>query len=376
MRYFIIAGEASGDIHGSALIKSLKEQDSEAQVEFLGGDLMARSAGHEPLIHYRDMAFMGFIEVIKHLGSILGFMKKAKIAMTNNRPDALILIDYPSFNLKMAKWAKQQEITVFYFISPKVWAWKEWRVKDIKKYVDRMFSILPFETNFYRKHNYEVEYVGNPTVKEINSALATMRGATQFRENNGLDPNKPIIALLPGSRIKEIRDNLPTMIAAAKLHNSCQTVIAGAPSIDDEIYSLAIKGKKIPVLREQTFELVHHAKVALVTSGTATLETALLGTPQVACYRMNGSKLVYTFYRKLIKGKYVTLPNLIADEPIIPELLLHNCNVESVDDQLTQLLSDTDERKSMIEGYDKIAQLLTTKDCAQITAQRIIEQLR
>ena len=376
MRYFIIAGEASGDIHGSALIKSLKEQDSEAQVEFLGGDLMARSAGHEPLIHYRDMAFMGFIEVIKHLGSILGFMKKAKIAMTNNRPDALILIDYPSFNLKMAKWAKQQEIPVFYFISPKVWAWKEWRVKDIKKYVDRMFSILPFATNFYRKHNYEVEYVGNPTVKEINSALATMRGATQFRENNGLDPNKPIIALLPGSRIKEIRDNLPTMIAAAKLHNSCQTVIAGAPSIDDEIYSLAIKGKKIPVLREQTFELVHHAKVALVTSGTATLETALLGTPQVACYRMNGSKLVYTFYRKLIKGKYVTLPNLIADEPIIPELLLHNCNVESVDDQLTQLLSDTDERKSMIEGYDKIAQLLTTKDCAQITAQRIIEQLR
>ena len=177
MRYFIIAGEASGDIHGSALIKSLKEQDSEAQVEFLGGDLMARSAGHEPLIHYRDMAFMGFIEVIKHLGSILGFMKKAKIAMTNNRPDALILIDYPSFNLKMAKWAKQQEIPVFYFISPKVWAWKEWRVKDINKYVDRMFSILPFETNFYRKHNYEVEYVGNPTVKEINSALATMRGS-------------------------------------------------------------------------------------------------------------------------------------------------------------------------------------------------------
>lgn len=376
MRYFIIAGEASGDIHGSALITSLKELDSEAQIEFLGGDLMARSAGHEPLIHYRDMAFMGFIEVIKHLGSILGFMKKAKSAMTSNRPDALILIDYPSFNLKMAKWAKQQAIPVFYFISPKVWAWKEWRVKDIKRYVDRMFSILPFETDFYRKHNYEVEYVGNPTVKEINIALTTMRAATQFREDNGLDPQKPIIALLPGSRIKEIRDNLPTMIAAAKLHNSCQAVIAGAPSIDNEIYSLAIKGKKIPVLREQTFELAHHAKVALVTSGTATLETALLGTPQVACFRMNGSKLVYTFYRKLIKGKYVTLPNLIADEPIIPELLLHNCNVESVDDHLTQLLSETDERKAMIKGYYKIAQLLTTKDCAQTTAQRIIQQLR
>lgn len=376
MRYFIIAGEASGDIHGSALIASLKEQDNDAQIEFLGGDLMAQNAGHEPLIHYRDMAFMGFIEVLKHLGSILGFMKKAKEAIASKRPDALILIDYPSFNLKMAKWAKQHGIPVFYFISPKVWAWKEWRVKDIKRYVDRMFSILPFETEFYRKHDYEVEYVGNPTVKEINNAVGTMRNATQFCADNGLDPSKPIIALLPGSRMKEIRDNLPTMIAAAKLHNSCQTVIAGAPSIEDDAYSLAIKGKRIPVLRDQTFELVRHSRVALVTSGTATLETALLGTPQVACYRMNGSKLVYSFYRKLIKGNYVTLPNLIADAPIIPELLLHNCNVESVDDHLTQLLNESDERKAMIEGYERIAKTLTTKDCTQITAQRIIQQLR
>ena len=376
MRYFIIAGEASGDIHGSALIASLKEQDNDAQIEFLGGDLMAQNAGHEPLIHYRDMAFMGFIEVIKHLGSILGFMKQAKEAMASNRPDALILIDYPSFNLKMAKWAKQQGIPVFYFISPKVWAWKEWRVKDIKRYVDRMFSILPFETEFYRKHEYEVEYVGNPTVKEINNAVRTMRNAAQFCVDNGLDPSKPIIALLPGSRMKEIRDNLPTMIAAAKLHNSCQTVIAGAPSIEDEAYSLAIKGKKIPVLRDQTFELVRHSRVALVTSGTATLETALLGTPQVACYRMNGSKLLYNFYRALIKGNYVTLPNLIADAPIIPELLLHNCNVENVDDHLTQLLNESDERKAMIEGYKRIASILTTKDSAQTTAQRIIQQLK
>ena len=376
MRYFIIAGEASGDIHGSALIASLKEQDNNAQIEFLGGDLMAQNAGHEPLIHYRDMAFMGFIEVIKHLGSILGFMKKAKEAITSKRPDALILIDYPSFNLKMAKWAKQHGISVFYFISPKVWAWKEWRVKDIKRYVDRMFSILPFETEFYRKHEYEVEYVGNPTVKEISNAVGTMRDATQFCADNGLDPSKPIIALLPGSRMKEIRDNLPTMIAAAKLHNSCQTVIAGAPSVEDDAYSLAIKGKRIPVLRDQTFELVRHSRVALVTSGTATLETALLGTPQVACYRMNGSKVVYSFYRKLIKGNYVTLPNLIADAPIIPELLLHNCNVESVDDHLTQLLNESDERKAMIKGYERIAKILTTKDCTQITAQRIIQQLR
>ncbi len=376
MKYFIIAGEASGDIHGSALIEALKQQDGQAQFDFLGGDLMARSAGHEPLIHYRDMAFMGFIEVIKHLGSILGFMKHAKQAMTENRPDALILIDYPSFNLKMAKWAEGQGIPVFYFISPKVWAWKEYRVKDIKRYVKRVYSILPFETEFYRKHDYDVEYVGNPTVKEIAAALSKMRPAVEFRADNDLGSEKPIIAIVPGSRKKEIRDNLPTMLAAALLHSDCQAVIAGAPSIDDELYKDVIGDYKVPVLRNQTFELVHNARVALVTSGTATLETALLGTPQVACYRMNGSKRVYWFYRKLIKGKYVTLPNLIADAPIIPELLLHNCSVENVDGWLAKLLNDGSERQEMLNGYRRMAEMLTEKDCAMTTAKRIIEQLK
>ncbi|MBQ2075701.1 MAG: lipid-A-disaccharide synthase [Muribaculaceae bacterium] len=375
MRYFIIAGEASGDIHGAALIDAIKQHDSEAQVEFLGGDLMAQSAGHAPLIHYRDMAFMGFIEVIKHLGSILGFMRRAKKAMTARRPDALILIDYPSFNLKMAKWAKGQDIPVFYFISPKVWAWKEYRVKDIKRYVTRMFSILPFETAFYRKHDYEVEYVGNPTVKEIQQAIDTMRPVDLFRSDNGLDPAKPIIAIVPGSREKEIRDNLPTMLAAALDHSDCQPVIAGAPSIDNSIYEKLMTKFQVPVLHDQTFELVHNARVALVTSGTATLETALLGTPQVACYRMNGSEQLYKFYSRLIKGKYVTLPNLIADEPIIPELLIHQCTVESVDSWLDRLLDDSDERCNMLAGYKRMQAILTTKDCATTTAQRIIEEL-
>ena len=375
MRYFIIAGEASGDIHGAALIDAIKQHDSEAQVEFLGGDLMAQSAGHAPLIHYRDMAFMGFIEVIKHLGSILGFMRRAKKAMTAHRPDALILIDYPSFNLKMAKWAKGQDIPVFYFISPKVWAWKEYRVKDIKRYVTRMFSILPFETAFYRKHDYEVEYVGNPTVKEIQQAIGTMRPVDQFRSDNGLDHAKPIIAIVPGSREKEIRDNLPTMLAAALDHSDCQPVIAGAPSIDNSIYEKLMTKFQVPVLHDQTFELVHNARVALVTSGTATLETALLGTPQVACYRMNGSEQLYKFYSRLIKGKYVTLPNLIADEPIIPELLIHQCTVESVDSWLDRLLDDSDERRNMLAGYKRMQAILTTKDCATTTAQRIIEEL-
>ncbi len=376
MKYFIIAGEASGDIHGSELIAALKHHDAEAQFDFLGGDLMARNAGHEPLIHYRDMAFMGFVEVIKHLGSILGFMSRAKQAMADNRPDALILIDYPSFNLKMAKWAAGQGIPVYYFISPKVWAWKEYRVKDIKRYVKRMYSILPFETEFYRKHDYEVEYVGNPTVKEVAVAVAAMRSAAEFCAANGLSPEKPIIAVVPGSRKKEIRDNLPTMLAAARRHGHCQAVIAAAPSIDDELYAEVMGDNEVPVLRDQTFELVRHARVALVTSGTATLETALLGTPQVACYRINGSKRVYWFYSKLIKGKYVTLPNLIADAPIIPELLLHHCSVENVDAWLSKLLDDGKERGEMLAGYSEMAALLTEKDCASTTAKRIIEELR
>ena len=376
MRYFIIAGEASGDIHGSELIKALKTHDNETQVDFLGGDLMAAAAGHAPIIHYRDMAFMGFIEVIKHLRSILGFMKKAKKAMTESHPDALILIDYPSFNLKMAKWAKSQGIPVFYFISPKVWVWKEYRVKDIKRYVNRLFSILPFETAFYHKHNYEVEYVGNPSVKEIDNAICDMRTADQFCMDNGINPDKSIIAIVPGSRRKEINDNLPTMLKAAKLHNDCQPVIAGAPGIDSTLYSHIIGDDKVPVLNNQTFELVRHARAAIVTSGTATLETALLGTPQVACYRMNGSKRVYWFYSRLLKTKYVTLPNLITDSQIIPELLLHNCTVEAIDQHLAQLLCNSTERQSMIDGYNLMAEILTKKDCTDITAQRIIDQLK
>lgn len=373
MKYFIIAGEASGDLHGSALIDAIKRHDSEAHFQFLGGDMMAASTGHAPLIHYRDMAFMGFIEVIKHLGSILGFMKIAKQAMKSEHPDALILIDYPSFNLKIAKWAKSQEIKVFYFISPKVWAWKEYRIKDIKRYVDRLFSILPFETEFYHKHGYEVEYVGNPTVKEMSTAIEAMRTPQEFCDNNGLDADKPIIALVPGSRKKEIRDNLPTMLAAASRHSDCQAVVAGAPSIDNELYNQVMGNLKVPVLQNQTHELVRNARVALVTSGTATLETALLNTPQVACYRMNGSKLLFKFYRKLIKGKYVTLPNLITDEAIIPELLLHNCSEENVDSWLSKLLADGDTRQTMLDGYSRMATILTQKDCAETTAQGIIE---
>ena len=377
MRYFIIAGEASGDIHGASLIAAIKQQDAEAQFQFLGGDMMAEAAGCKPLIHYRDMAYMGFIEVAKHLPTILGFMKTAKQAMLANRPDALVLIDYPSFNLKMAKFAHEQGIPAFYFISPKVWVWKEYRVKDIKRYIARMFSILPFETAFYRRHGYEVEYVGNPTVKEIAEASKDFRDFATFAADNALDAGKPLIAIVPGSRQKEIRDNLPTMVEAALRHPDCQAVIAGAPSITDALYEqvLAPLGVKLPVLKGQSFELVHHARVALVTSGTATLEAAILGTPQVACYRMNGSKFVYKFYRRLLKGDYVTLPNLITDEPVIPELLLHFCTADAVDAHLGELLKDSPERAAMLEGYGRMKAILTDKDCTAGAARGIITYL-
>lgn len=360
------------------MIEALKKTDEDAQFSFFGGDMMAAASGTQPIVHYRDMAYMGFIEVIKHLPTILGFLKTAKEAIEHDRPDAVILIDYPSFNLKVAKVAHSQGIPCFYFISPKVWVWKEYRVKDIKRYISRLFSILPFETAFYRRHHYEVEYVGNPTVKEIAEASEHFTHFQTFVADNGLDDEKPIIAIVPGSRRKEIRDNLPTMVEAALRHPDYQPVIAGAPSIPQRLYDDVLDplGVSVPVLHGKSFELVHHARVALVTSGTATLETALLGTPQIACYRMNGSRWVYKFYRHLLKGKYVTLPNLVADEPIIPELLLHYCSVNAVDAHLSALLADSPERRQMLEGYGRMRQILTDKDCTTCTAKGIVEYLK
>ena len=370
MKYFLIAGEASGDLHASHLIESLKQEDPEAEFRFLGGDLMAAQAGVAPIIHYSDMAYMGFADVVKHLGKILGFMGTARHAIDEWRPEAVILVDYPSFNLKVAKYAHNLGIPVHYFISPKVWVWKEWRVKDIRRYVDHMYCILPFEPDWYRERGYTATYVGNPTVQEVARATKDFPDFNGFIAQHGL-PRRPIIALVPGSRVREIRDNLPLMLQAAARHPEYQAVIAGAPSIDDNLYSEVMADKAVPVLRDATYPLVHHARVALVTSGTATLETALLGTPQVACYRFNGSKWSYKFYRRLLSGKYVTLPNLITDEPVIPELLMHLCTVDSIDDHLTQLLGDTPERTAMLDGYRRLADRLGTDVCTA-TAARLI----
>ena len=371
MKYFLIAGEASGDLHASHLIESLKQLDPEAQFRFLGGDMMSAQAGTQPIIHYRDMAYMGFADVVRHLGKILGFLGTARRSIDEWQPAAVILVDYPSFNLKVAKYAHNLGIPVHYFISPKVWVWKEWRVKDIRRYVNHMYCILPFEPDWYRERDYKATYVGNPTVQEVAQASKNLPDFAQFIEEFGL-PDKPIIALVPGSRVREIRDNLPLMLEAAARHPEYQAVIAGAPSIDDSLYRDVMGNQAVPVLRDATYPLVHHARAAIVTSGTATLETALLGTPQVACYRFNGSKLSYNFYRRLLTGKYVTLPNLIVDEPVIPELLMHLCTVDSIDSHLSQLLADSDERTTMLGGYQRLAERLGTDVCTE-TAARLIK---
>ena len=379
MKYFIIAGEASGDIHGAELINSLRALDETAEIRFFGGDKMAQAAGTQPIVHYKDMAYMGIVEVVKHLGPILGFLKTAKAVIDDYAPDAVVLIDYPSFNLKVAKYAHKRGVKTFYFISPKVWAWKEYRVKQIKKYITTLYSILPFETEFFARHHYAVEYVGNPTVGEIAEARLHFADADVFKWKNGLR-GLPIIALVPGSRVKEILDNLPIMLEASKRYlDEYQIVIAGAPGVDralyDEVLAQAGAKRDAVVIEQQTFELVSHARVALVTSGTATLETAVLGTPQVVCYRMGGSKWLKRIYPYVLKVKYVSLPNLIAGTEVIPELLLSDCTADAVAAHLEALLPDGEARDAMLRGYETMKMRLGTARCTDTAARRMMDTL-
>lgn len=379
MKYFLIAGEASGDLHASQLIASLKRGDKNADFRFLGGDLMAQNANTAPIVHYRDMAFMGFTDVIKHLPQILQFMKTAKNAIMSYKPDALILIDYPSFNLKIAKFAKSLNIPVYYYISPKVWAWKEYRVKSIKKYVTKLFSILPFEPKFFKKHNYEVQYVGNPSVEEIHDTLTDAPTRACFLKSFNIDPEKEIIALLPGSRRSEISNNLPEMLKATHSFPEYNVIIAGAPGIEEQFYSHVIKTEgsyDIPkVIFDRTFELVKHSRAALVTSGTATLETAIVGTPQIVCYRGNASKLLYAMFEIFLKVKYISLPNLIAESTVVPELILYHCTKANIVDKLGPILAHSPKRDAIIEGYSLVKKELGNNKCAETTAGEIIKDL-
>lgn len=372
MHYFIIAGEASGDLHGSQLISALMAADTDARFTVIGGDKMAAAAGTTPVIHINDMAFMGFSEVLRNLRKIFGNLSYARRSFDNAHPDSLILIDYPSFNLKMARHAARSNTPVYYYISPKVWAWKTWRVKDIRRYVRRLFSILPFEPEFFSRYGCEITYVGNPSVEEIDAVKATLPSRAEFIAANGLR-DRQLIALLPGSRLGEIRCNLPVMDAVVRRFPQYRAVIAGAPGIADEVYR---RHSTLPVVRDSTYALLASSRAAIVTSGTATLETALLGIPQVAVYRSNGSKLAYDIMKRLLKVNYVTLPNLIVSRPIIPEMLLHECTVDNVADRLAAILPDRAPREEMLNGYEAMRQTLGRSQAAVATAREIIADLK
>lgn len=372
MHYFISAGEASGDLHAAALIEELKRADRQACFTFLGGDLMAKAVGADPVIHYSRMAFMGFSEVLRNLRTIFGNLSVAKKSIAEACPDALILVDYPSFNLKLAKYADKLGIPVYYYIAPKVWAWKEWRVKSIRRYVRRVLSILPFEKEYFSSRNVAVSYVGNPSREEIDSRIALMASREEFLKSHCLD-DKPILALIPGSRKGEIRNNLPIMDAVAQRHPEFQPVVAGAPGMPREFYD---EFTRMSVVVGVTFELMRHADAALVTSGTATLECALAGTPQVVCYRANGVKLSYNIMKHLLKVKYVSLPNLIVDRDIIPEMLVHLCTVDSVDAELNKILPGRAGRERQLDGYSYMRQRLGITAAAANAARIIVGELK
>lgn len=375
MKYMVIAGEVSGDLHASRLITGIKDIDKDAEFRFFGGEKMATAAGCEPVVHCDKMNVMGFSEVLRHLPELMGHLRHARRLMQIWKPDALVLVDYPSFNLKLAKTAHRLGIPVHYFISPKIWAWKEWRVKAIKKYVDAMYSILPFEVDFYRKHGYEVTYVGNPSVQEMDDVLGHITPLKHFLQRHGIEDQRPVIALIPGSRRGEVRNNLPLMIEAAKRFPDYQIIVGGASSVPSKFYRETAQYPGLNVVFGATHTLMKHARAALVTSGTATLETALLGTPQVVCYRSNGRKLAYKIMEKLLKVKYVSLPNLIVNNSVVPELLVHRCTVESITRHLSPLLPGSPERDWQLAGYKTMRRRLGTTVATDYTARLICASL-
>lgn len=376
MKYFLIAGEASGDLHASNLMKALKEQDSNADFCFLGGDLM-QAVGGTLIKHYREMAFMGFIPVLLNLRTIFHNMRICQEEIRRYQPDVVILIDYPGFNLKIAKYVKTAlNIPVYYYISPKIWAWKQYRIKDFRRYVDRMFCILPFEVDFFNKLNYPVDYVGNPSVDSV--AAFKEKQSTHpidFREKEGLDA-RPILALLAGSRRQEIKDNLPTMLEVAAAYPTHQAIIAGAPGIEPEYYQQFIQEKSVKILFDKTYPLLQHSDAALVTSGTATLETSLFRVPQVVCYYVVAGKLASFIFRHFFHTPYISLVNLIAGREVVQELFGERFSREQITEELGRILQDSDYRNRMLEGYDAIIRLLGKPGASQRTASLIIQSLK
>lgn len=376
MKYYLIAGEASGDLHASNLMAALKQQDTHAQFRFLGGDLM-QAQGGTLVKHYREMAFMGFIPVLLNLKTILRNMQTCKEDIRSYQPDVVILIDYPGFNLKIAKFVKTVlHLPVYYYISPKIWAWKQYRIKDFRRYVDRMFCILPFEKDFFRKLNYPVDYVGNPSVDSVAQFRANHQSSfEEFTTEMKLN-RQPILALLAGSRKHEIKENLPTMLKVAASFPGYQLVIAGAPGIDPDYYKSYTEGYQVDVLFGQTYSLLTYSRAALVTSGTATLETALFRIPQVVCYYVKGGSLVNFVFNYFFHIPYISLVNLIAGKEVVKELFGALFSEENIRRELQHIIEDGDKRTAMLKEYDRIIQLLGQPGAAERTARLIYQSLK
>ncbi|CAG0950172.1 MAG: lipid-A-disaccharide synthase [Bacteroidetes bacterium] len=369
MRYYIIAGEASGDLHAANLLKEIKKIDSSAHFRCWGGDLMQQQ-GAELVKHYKDLAFMGFTEVLLNINTIFKNLSNCKTDILQYAPDVLILVDYPGFNLRIAEFAKQKGIKVFYYISPQVWAWKQSRVHKIKKVVDKMFVILPFEKEFYARFNYQVDFVGHPLLDAIN--LLEKKSFTEFCSENNLLVEKPIIALLPGSRKQEINAMLPEMLTACKHFKNYQFVIAAAPSQPPELYNTFVN-ESTKVLFGKTYALLQQATAALVTSGTATLETALFEVPEVVCYK--GSNISYQIAKQLIKVKYISLVNLILDKPVVQELIQDDFNEKQIAKELKEILPGMPKRELMKNDFALLKQKLGGKGASEKTAKLMWQYL-
>ena len=360
MRYYLIVGEASGDLHASHLMRSLQAVDPAAEFRFFGGDLMT-AVGGTRVKHFKELAYMGFIPVLLHLRTIFRNMAFCKKDIVEWAPDVVILVDYPGFNLNIAKFLKSKtHIPVYYYISPKIWAWKEYRIKNIKRDVDELFSILPFEVNFFeKKHRYPIHYVGNPTADEVRGFLSTYNeDFEQFCKANTLQAGKPILALLAGSRRQEIKDNLPAMMQVAARFPQYQAVLAGAPSIADEYYEDFIRGSQVQLVKNQTYPLLAHATAALVTSGTATLETALFNVPQVVCYKTPVPRLIRFAFNHIIKVEYISLVNLIMNKEVVSELFADRFTVDNISHCLQTLLPGGEARQEMLNNYALLQKVL------------------
>ena len=380
MKYYLIAGEASGDLHASRLMRSLKAKDAEAEFRYFGGDLMAAEGG-TLVKHYRELAYMGFIPVLLHLPTILHNMKMCKHDITAWQPDVVILVDYPGFNLKIAKYAHRQNFKVYYYISPKIWAWKEYRIKNIKRDVDELFSILPFEVDFFeKKHHYPIHYVGNPTAQEVReykdpSHLPCLGKAHDTPPKQG--ETERVVALLAGSRKQEIKDNLPAMIEATRhLADRYDIVLAGAPSIPPEYYEPFLKGSSVRLVVNETYRLLSEATAALVTSGTATLETCMFRVPQVVCYYTPLKRFIGFMRRLVLNVKYVSLVNLIADREVVTELVADTFSVDNIRHELEKILPGGPDRQRMLDDYEEVHRRLGESDAPDRAAEIMIQLLK